>query len=167
MTEKELHKLKRPDLLALLVSQGRQAADQQTALQQAHEAIKLAGQLEQRLKDRLNDKDAQLARLKEKLNDKDAQIDELNLRLDGKDAQRQQLILRLDEKDAQLDKLKRCLDEKDATIAALRKEMEEYTSGRFLNMENGPSLDEIAQRVELVLHAAQKAAGQYMRMAQQ
>lgn len=71
MTEKELHRLKKQDLLQLLLEQGREAA----ALQAEISA----------LSNSLADSQAGNARLRAKLDEKDELIDKLKARLDEKD----------------------------------------------------------------------------------
>lgn len=70
-SEKELSKLRRMDLLELLIGQIREN-EQQTA------EIADLRDLSERLKAKLNDKDAQIERLKAKLDQKDAEIERLN-----------------------------------------------------------------------------------------
>ena len=72
MTEKELHRLRRGDLLHLLVTQGREAAALHQELEEAQT--------------RIDDLEAGLERLKVKLNEKDELIEKLKGRLDQKDA---------------------------------------------------------------------------------
>ena len=67
MTEKELHKLRRQDLLQLLVLQSKEMADLHT------KADELSAGYE-RLKAKLDEKDATIERLKGRLDDKDATI---------------------------------------------------------------------------------------------
>ncbi len=138
MTEKELHKLKRHDLLVLLVAQGKEAAELQEQLGQTQRALAEMTALSERLKTRLNEKDEQIERLKERLNEKDGQIERLKERLDGKDAR----------------------------IAILEKQIEELHTGRFYETESAASLREISYRLELMLRAAQKAANRYMEKVQ-
>jgi chromosome segregation ATPase len=88
MTEKEFSKLRRQDLLQLLLAQGREAkqADEQiAALQQ--QCQELEGTCN-RLKEKLDDKDRQLDRLKGRLNQKDASIRDLRETLEGERASR-------------------------------------------------------------------------------
>lgn len=92
MTDKELRKLRRQELLELLVAQSKEAARCKTELDKKTE--ELSGVLEN------------LDRLKEKLNDKDESIEKLTGRLDEKDALIEKLKGRLDEKDALIKKLK-------------------------------------------------------------
>lgn len=139
MTEKELGRLKRPDLLALLVAQGQEAGVLQTQLLETQAALEEAQQLAGRLKDRLDEKDEQIERLKNKLN----------------------------EKDAQLERLKARLDEKDNRISALTQQIDDLTSGRFLEMEGIRTLTDISTRLDLMLRMAQKAASQYLEEIQQ
>lgn len=138
MTEKELHRLKRPDLLALLVAQGRETAALQEKLKGTEEALQAAEELTARLKTRLDEKDAQLERLKARLNDKDAQLARLKARL----------------------------DEKDDYIALLEKRVEDFDAGDFLKMENVQSLSEVSYCLHFVLRAAQKSVDDYLRRAQ-
>lgn len=135
MTEKELHRLKRPDLLTLLVAQGREAGEMQQKLSSTENELHQADRQVERLKARLNDKDEQLNRLKEKLQDKDAQIARLKDRLDTKDAR----------------------------IVALEAQLEDLISGRFSQLQNADSLREIAQRLDLMLRTAQAVADSYFK----
>ena len=134
MTEKQLHKLRRQDLLQLLVAQGKEAAQLQARLDEAAEELK----------------DLQDTRTKfiERMDDKDAQIEKLTARLNEKDARIEKLIGRL--------------NEKDARIGRLTAEIEQYRSGEILGFEGDPSIDEVGQKLNAVLRAAQKAVAQYL-----
>lgn len=134
MTEKDLARLKRMDLLALLVEQGRQAGELETSLGETQAALNEANGLAERLKERLNEKDAQLERLKE----------------------------RLDEKDAQIERLKQRLDQKDIQLGQLSDKIEDFTSGRYLEMEGLHSLTDISGRLDLMLRLAQNAVENYI-----
>ena len=57
MTEKELRKLGRHDLLELLVEQSREAARLDAALQEKEEEFRKASEGNKRLKEKLNEKD--------------------------------------------------------------------------------------------------------------
>lgn len=148
MTEKELGKLKRPDLLALLVAQGREAAALQERLEETEHNLAQAVQLDQRLRAKLDEKDEQIARLKE--------------RLDEKDGQMERLKQRLNEKDEQLERLKGRLEEKDRRLNMLSAQVDELVSGQFLSMDNVESLADVSMKLELMLRAAQKAANRYL-----
>ena len=148
MTEKQLHKLSRQDLLQLLVAQGKEAAQLHARLDEAAEELK----------------DLQDTRTKfiERMDDKDAQIEKLKPRLDEKDARIEKLTARLNEKDARIEKLIGRLNEKDARIGQLTAEIEQYRSGEILGFEGDPSIDEVGQKLNAVLRAAQKAVAQYL-----
>ncbi len=148
MTEKQLHKLRRQDLLQLLVAQGKEAAQLQARLDEAAEELK--------------DLQDTRTRFIERMDDKDAQIEKLKPRLDEKDAQIEKLTARLNEKDARIEKLIGRLNEKDARIGQLTAEIEQYRSGEILGFEGDPSIDEVGQKLNAVLRAAQKAVAQYL-----
>lgn len=148
MTEKQLHKLRRQDLLQLLVAQGKEAAQLQARLDEAAEELK-------------NLQDTR-TKFIERMDDKDAQIEKLKPRLDEKDARIEKLTARLNEKDAQIEKLIGRLNEKDARIGQLTVEIEQYRSGEILGFEGDPSIDEVGQKLNAVLRAAQKAVAQYL-----
>ncbi len=76
MTEKELHKLRRPALLQLLLAQGREAAQLQSQIQQMTAELEQLRETNQRFIERMDDKDAQIERLKGRLNQKDTLIGE-------------------------------------------------------------------------------------------
>ena len=148
MTEKELGKLKRPDLLALLVAQAREAAALQERLEETEHSLAQEVQQNERLREKLNDKDEQIERLREKLNDKDELMERLKERLN--------------EKDEQIERLKSRLDEKDRRLTLLGAQVEELISGQFLSMDGAQSLTEVSVKIELMLRAAQKAADRYL-----
>ena len=107
MTDKDLRKLRRQDLLELLVEQSREAA---------------------RFQSERDDKQAELSQILES-------YERLKKKLDEKDAQIEKLKGRLDEKDALLDKLKKRLDLKDAKIENLEAEVEKVRSGKWKETE--------------------------------
>lgn len=74
MTEKELLKLKRQDLLQLLLDQGRDAAEYKARLEETSLALTEAEETVERLKNKLNEKDELIEKLKGRLDEKDAQI---------------------------------------------------------------------------------------------
>ena len=85
MTDKELQKLGRRDLLQLLLDQAQEAERLRQELSAANERMGEMEETFQRLRERLNDKDARISemeetyeRLRERLNEKDAQIEELS-----------------------------------------------------------------------------------------
>lgn len=84
-SNRELQKLKRRDLLELLVEQLHEGDRLELELSRRETNIVELTGLTDRLKDRLDGKDVQIEHLKEKLNDKDVLIDRLKRRLDEKD----------------------------------------------------------------------------------
>ncbi|WP_434309837.1 hypothetical protein [Hominifimenecus sp. rT4P-3] len=137
MTEKEFRKLSRQDLLQLLLTQGK-------------EAVQLGGQLAEK-EEVLTQSQASNDRLKAKLDEKDAQINKLKERLDEKDAQINKLKERLDEKDAQINKLKGRLDEKDVKIHNLKANIQEFREKRQLEVEEivaALKLDDLFERIQ-------------------
>ncbi len=83
MTEKELHRLRRQDLLQLLLSQGKEALALQAKLNNTGAALIQTKAGYDRLKEKLNDKDALIEKLKGRLDDKDVRIGELQTELEA------------------------------------------------------------------------------------
>lgn len=144
MTEKELHKLSRQDLLELLLSQSKEVARQQAQIAELEEADSVTQESYARLKQKLDEKDAQLEKLKSRLDEKDAAIGSLENQIEEWKAGRrleledqvdqilvssERLKNKLSEKNAQLEELKNRLNQKDATIRDLRTKLEEFRTG--------------------------------------
>ena len=87
MSVKDVRKMKRQDLLELLILQSKDVAYLTSDLKEKNASIAEMEETFSRLREKLNDKDTQMEHLKEKLNLKDAQIEHLKERLDHKDAQ--------------------------------------------------------------------------------
>ncbi len=83
MTEKELHRLRRQDLLQLLLSQGKEALALQTRLSNTSSALIQTKAGYDRLKEKLNEKDTLIEKLKSRLDAKDARIGELKREMDA------------------------------------------------------------------------------------
>lgn len=83
MTEKELHRLRRQDLLQLLLSQGREALELQTKLNDAGSVLIQTKADYDRLKEKLDEKDAVIEKLKSRLDEKDARISELKAEMEA------------------------------------------------------------------------------------
>lgn len=96
MTDKEFHKLKRQDILRLLLSQVKEAETLRSNLSETEGRLIVAEEGYERLKRRLDSKDAQIDKLKERLDEKDAQIQKLKGRLDDKDDQIRNMKIALD-----------------------------------------------------------------------
>ena len=134
MTDKELHKLRRQDLLQLMLEQGKET---------------LALQME------FNEINAEYIQVK-------AGYDRLKEKLDEKDAVIEKLKKRLDEKDAVIEKLKKRLNEKDAAIEELKKELETIRIERVIQLEETGPIAEAARQLKGVFKEAQKAADKYL-----
>ena len=76
MTDKELRKLRRQDLLELLVEQSREAARLKAAFEEKEEDLSQFIESYERLKGKLDEKDELIEKLKHRLNEKDAQKEE-------------------------------------------------------------------------------------------
>ena len=74
MTEKELHKLSREDLLRLLLAQSKEVSRLKAELETVKTGRNEAQETLERLKAKLDEKDAQLEKLKGRLDEKDAML---------------------------------------------------------------------------------------------
>ena len=83
MIEKELHRLRRQDLLQLLLSQGKEALALQTKLNDTDSALIQTRADYDRLKEKLDEKDAVIEKLKGRLDAKDARISELKAEMEA------------------------------------------------------------------------------------
>lgn len=136
MTEKELRKLNRHDILELLVEQSREASRLRLVLEEREERLIGATSGLERLKCKLDEKDAQIEKLKGRLDGKDLEMskkssedaelaERLKTKLDEKDAI-------ISERDATIERLKAKLSEKDERIEALSSErLEELKKSGF------------------------------------
>lgn len=77
MTEKELRHLRRQDFLQLLLMQGTEMQELQKTLEDTQQELELLRQSNERIKARLDEKDALIERLKSRLDAKDATIRKL------------------------------------------------------------------------------------------
>lgn len=148
MTEKELNRLKRQDLLQLLFAQGTEFSQLQKKVAELEIELSKATAMSERLKDKLDDKDDQIERLKDKLNDKDDQIERFKDRLQEKDEQRERLKKKLDDKDVQIDQL--------------TTELEKIKADRKLIQTECGTLAEAALKLSGIFEAAQEAADIYL-----
>lgn len=156
MTEKEFRKLRRRDLLQLLVAQGKENIQLQEELDTTKGELAQSQESNEKLKARLDEKDLHFQesneRLKAKLDEKDARFQESNERLKAK----------LNEKDILIEKLKGRLDQKDARIHELREQMEHWLNSRRIELEDAGSIAEAALRLNGIFEVAQQAAEQYL-----
>ena len=81
MTERELHKLKRQDFLQLLLTQGQEMEELNARLTEALSELEQTRDTDERLKEKLNEKDELIEKLKSRLDQKDASIRTLQSRL--------------------------------------------------------------------------------------
>ena len=102
---RELSKLRRQDLLELLLDQMHESDDLRATIGQQQLRIAELEGLTERLKDKLDLKDEQIEHLKDKLNAKDEQIEHLKGKLNDKDELIERLKKRLDIKDIMIAEL--------------------------------------------------------------
>lgn len=81
MKEKELNRLRKQDLLSLLLTQGKEAAALQEQITGLSVSLTEKEHNNERLKAKLDEKDELIEKLKGRLDDKDARIKELEERL--------------------------------------------------------------------------------------
>lgn len=136
MTERELRKLDRHDLLELLVEQTKEASRLRLVLEEREtERVQTVASLE-RLKNKLGEKDEQLERLKGRLDEKDAQDKKLKQKLDRKD---EELAGWQEAHKAQIERFKDKLNQKDADMERMNMRV------RFLEDKNMELEAEIKQ----------------------
>ncbi len=127
MTDKELHKLRRQDLLQLLLMQSKEVSRLQSALEKQESVLAELRETGARLKDQLDEKTGLAGQLNELLEEKDAHILRLNLRLEAKDAHIGKLNQRLEEIEELVRRLDRRQEEAEKIIRSLdaRRELPE------------------------------------------
>lgn len=147
MTEKDLRKLDRHDLLELLVEQTKEASRLRLVLDEREERLLSATASVERLKAKLGEKDDQIERLKGRLDEKDQLASKLKAKLDAKDTEMEEqdaahsdamsrLSAKLDQKDAELSRAeerKRFLEDRNA---GLEGELAKYKSGRLEELKS-------------------------------
>jgi len=74
MTDRELRRLRRQDLLQMLLAQSRESVRLQTELDEKDKDLHLLQENYERLKKKLDEKDAQIEKLKGRLDHKDNEI---------------------------------------------------------------------------------------------
>ena len=162
MTEKDLRKLDRHDLLELLVEQTKEASRLRLVLDEREERLLSATASVERLKARLGDKDDQIERLKGRLDEKDQLASKLKAKLDTKDSEMAEqdakhaddmsrLAAKLDRKDAELSRAeerKRLLEDRNAELEA---ELARYKSGRLAELKELGFTDKLIEAMAAVL----------------
>jgi len=162
---RELQRLKRQDLLELLVAQLKEGERLQAIIADNEATIDELTDLSERLKAKLDDKDAQIERLKGKLNDKDAQIERFKGKLNDKDAQIERFKGKLNDKDAQIERFKVKLNDKDAQIERLKARLNEKdeTIERLHEREHNMARAHGAIDMQKLLEAEERAIDDYIR----
>ena len=143
LTEKEMHKLSRQDLLQMLLSQVREVSRLKESVSQLEAHAAEQEETFTRLKQKLDDKDAQLDKLMGLLAEKDESIRTLGREIEtvkaGLDRENEERLEgfrmadramreRLSEKDAFIDELRARLREQEKQIADLRTERDDLRS---------------------------------------
>lgn len=162
MTEKDLRKLDRHDLLELLVEQTKEASRLRLVLDEREERLLSATASVERLKAKLGDKDEQIERLKGRLDEKDELASKLKSKLDAKDAEMAEqdakhsgdmsrLTTKLDMKDAELSRAeerKRFLEDRNAELEA---ELARYKAGRLEELKALGFTDKMIETLAAIL----------------
>lgn len=148
MTEKELRKLHRQDLLELLVEQSREASRLSAALDEKEQECREITENNERLKAKLDEKDAGLAQQTAASGE---QLESLKGKLDEKDAQMEKLKGRLDEKDAQIGKLREQTDRREEKIEKLEAEMEKLRAIKWREMKESGLPTELMSRLKALI----------------
>lgn len=148
MTEKELRKLNRHDLLELLVEQSREASRLNTELKEKEEELAEALEGSGRLKEKLNEKDALVEKLKSRLDEKDVRLREETA---SREEQLKRLKEKLDAKDILIEKLREQSDRRDEKIEKLEAETERLRSDRWKEMKESGLPPELLERLKTLL----------------
>ena len=127
MTEKELHRLSRQDLLQLLLAQSKEVSRQRAAIEELKNNAEKDHELIDRLKAKLDDKDATIETLKKRLDEKDETIAHLKRRLDAKDETMHKMKVDAEDMSGTVEFLRSRLDEKDAALDAVRARLDMLT----------------------------------------
>ncbi len=115
MTDKDLHKLSREDLLKLMLAQSKELTRQKTIVSKMTTTAEENTASIDRLKAKLDEKDETIERLKGRLNEKDALLEKLKKSLDDKDKL-------LEEKQEELDNRLQGAPQSDEYFITLQKE---------------------------------------------
>ncbi len=145
MTDKELRKLRRQDLLELLVEQSREATRFQSERDGKQAELSKILESYERLKGKLDEKDALIEKLKGRLDEKDALMEADKLEAEETLTR---LKAKLDEKDVLLEKLKKRLDQKDEKLEQLEAEVEKAHSHKWKEMDECDFTSEIIAKIK-------------------
>ena len=147
VTEKELHRLSRQDLLQLLLAQSKEVSRQRAAIEELKSNAEKDHELIDRLKGKLDDKDASLETLKHRLDEKDETIAHLKRRLDAKDETMNKLKADAEDMSGTMEFLRSRLDEKDAALDAARARLDLLT-GVSTSVRSGKNAEERLQELK-------------------
>lgn len=146
MTEKELHKLTRQDLLELLLAQSKEVVRLKTVIQSLETEQEQTRVGFNRLKGKLDDKDAQIERLKGKLDQKDRTIVSLEKKAEEwRAGKRTELVSQVDQIRASAERMKRAMREKDVQIQELKQQLAQRERETARNV---PTMVETAKKPE-------------------
>lgn len=162
MTDKELQKLGRGDLLKLLLEQVNTVEQTGRELEDLRERAEDLEETYERLRERLNQKDARIHELQEAIQELEP------LRERAKEADRLEAELesskeRVRELNEVYERLRERLDQKDEKIRTLRDTLQAERENRNLDLAEVGSIAEAALKLNGVFEAAQRAADQYLR----
>ena len=142
MTDKDLHKLSREDLLKLMLTQSKEVTRQKAMVSELTETREQNTATIDRLKNKLDEKDETIERLKERLNENDALLEKLKKRLDEKDKL-------LEEKQEELDRNRPDAPKFDEHVISLQRENADLRQQNGeLNGKVGELKARLAQREE-------------------
>ena len=170
MTEKELHRLSRQDLLQLLLAQSKEVSRQRAAIEELKNNAEKDHELIDRLKAKLDDKDATIETLKKRLDEKDETIAHLKRRLDAKDETMNKLKADTEDMSGTVEFLRSRLDEKDAALDAARARLDMLTGNVSASVRgtaavaadrSAKNADEHLQDLKKQLAEAETAAAEY------
>lgn len=139
MEDQELRKLKRVELLEIMVEQGRAVGELRQQMEEQEKHI-------QEMEAELQEKTETIERLKEKLNKKDEEMQ--------KQVQQISIVYK---------RLRNRLNEKDDSIRSLQAALDEERAHPIV-FEKTDSLDDAAEELNRIFQDAQKAATQYLEM---
>ena len=148
MTEKELRKLNRHDLLELLVEQSREASRLGASLKEREDELAQALGSNGRLKEKLDEKDELIEKLKRRLDEKDVQLAEETA---VREEQLKRLKEKLNAKDGLIDKLREQTDRRDEKNERLETEIERLRSDRWKEMKESGLWPELLERLKTLL----------------
>ena len=165
MAERDLRKLKRAELLEMMIRQGKAVGELQEKLalaqqQQAETEAEMAQMEEtfERLRKKLDQKD-------EEIQEQSRQMEETIERLKGKlDQKDEELRVQSEQMEETFDRLRKRLDEKDAKIRDLRNSVGQ--ENHEIRLEEAGAIAEAALRLSRIVEDAQRTTERYQELVQ-